>query len=326
MMNHQRIMYGYARASGALQETSVENQCQALERYFKEHLAGEWKWGGMFCDDGVSAFSIPFDERPQGRRLWTALRPGDGMLFTRHDRLIRSMKDGGRVFEMLRSKNVTAISISDGVINTKGAGGSISFSFWSLIGQATSELISDRTKEGKQELMVRGERSSQYAPAGYKFLHTGQFRRNGKPRVLVVPAYGDRHIYKRRLLEYLKGDSLEKVTARHWTELRKKEIQMENNYCSFVGYMPYAFHCYVLGWPSTFFRGQYRRYMREATQLGFFPERPHRERIMASLEFCQDLMVKGIDLSTQKPGHPHILPVISGLKLADGSPQFPTNV
>lgn len=322
-MAKKPIMYGYARASGVLQETSVENQTQALTRYFKEYLQDKWEWGGMFCDDGVSAFHVPFDERPQGRVLWSVLRPGDGMLFTRHDRLIRSTIDGQRLFNMLRSKSVTAISLSDGMINTNGAGGSISFSFWSLIGQATSELISDRTKEGKRELMCRGERSSKDPPCGYKFLKTGQYRRNGKPRVLVVPAFEDRKIFRELLLEYLRGDSLDVLTNRHWTRLRKGEIKMETGYCNFLGYMPYAFHCYVLGWPSTFFRSGYRRYMREAVELDLVPARPHRERLLSSLAYCRDLMANGIDLSVQKPGRPHILPVVSGLTLSDGSPQFP---
>lgn len=323
MDNYVPTAYGYARASGATQETSVENQHQVIHRYFKDNLAGKYKWGQMFSDDGVSAFRQPFDERPGGRALWTILKPGDAIVFTRHDRLIRSVQDGQKVFDRLRSRSINAISIADGLINLEGAGGRINFAFWSLIGQATSELISDRTKEAKQALMMRGEMAYKDPPAGYKFKASGEYRPNGKKRVLVVPAYGDRKIIKRSLIDYVNGKSLCKIEAEHWVKRRKGEITVENDRTWFNQYFSYAWHCYILGWPSTFYRSQYRGYMKEAVDMGILPATPHRERLLTSLENCQEMILKSVDLSVKQPGRPHILPVISGLALSGGSQQFP---
>lgn len=320
MPNPKPTAYGYARASGASQETSVPNQIQAIERHYEEHLKNDYTWGGVFQDDGVSAFKKPFDERPEGKRLWVALKPFDALIYTRHDRLIRSMVDGAKIYEKLQAKNINAISLADGKVGLEGTGAAIGFAFWSLIGQATSSLTRDRTIEAKQELMLRGERHSKTCPAGYTFKKTGTFRANGKRRVLVIPNAEERQYVRDCLIKYINGESLNSIEARtHRNGILKADGTMW-----WTNKFNYAFHSLVLEWPSTYCLKQHEWYWKTLYELDLM-EGNYRENLLTSLERCQQMIRDGVDLSVRRRGYPLVMTSIYSSKRAAGVGHFPKN-
>ena len=86
------MIYGYARVSTGKedQEKSIPNQVAAIEE-----LADtiDDSFGGVFVDDGVSAYKIELRDRPNGRRMHDKLERGDTVIATDYDRLWRIEND-----------------------------------------------------------------------------------------------------------------------------------------------------------------------------------------------------------------------------------------
>jgi DNA invertase Pin-like site-specific DNA recombinase len=86
------MIYGYARVSTDKpdQETSLPHQIQEIEEWA---MTQEDEFGGVYVDDGVSAFKVKFMDRPNARRLHDALWPGDTVVATTYSRLWRQASD-----------------------------------------------------------------------------------------------------------------------------------------------------------------------------------------------------------------------------------------
>lgn len=61
----------------------------------------------VFYDDTVSAFKIPFEERPAGKALLDFARPGDHVVFSRLDRGFRSVVDCLWTVDQMRKRGIT---------------------------------------------------------------------------------------------------------------------------------------------------------------------------------------------------------------------------
>ncbi len=86
------MIYGYARVSTGKddQEKSIPNQVVAIEE-LAETI--DDSFGGVFLDDGVSAYKIELRNRPSGRRMHDKLERGDTVIATDYDRLWRIGSD-----------------------------------------------------------------------------------------------------------------------------------------------------------------------------------------------------------------------------------------
>lgn len=84
------MIYAYARVSTDRQDNSAEAQSARLLAYCEQ---SGLPFGGLFVDEDQSAFKIPLSRRREGKKLADALSPGDTLVFTKIDRVFRSMRD-----------------------------------------------------------------------------------------------------------------------------------------------------------------------------------------------------------------------------------------
>lgn len=137
------VVYGYARVS--TQDQSLDLQLDALNKYgvdkiFQEKMTGTRK------------------DRPELNKLLgeDTLRAGDTVVIYKLDRISRSTKHLIEISEILESKGVNFVSISDS-IDTSTANGRFFFRTMASIAELERDIISERTKAGLEAARARGK-------------------------------------------------------------------------------------------------------------------------------------------------------------------------
>ena len=133
---------GYARVSTSDQDLSL--QIDALQ------LSG---CDIIYEDHGVSGIS---KERDGLNKALSNLSTGDTLVVWKLDRLGRSLGALCRLIESLGDKNVSFISITDG-INTTTTAGKLLFHIIGALAEFERNLISERTKAGMKAAKKRGK-------------------------------------------------------------------------------------------------------------------------------------------------------------------------
>ncbi len=128
---------------------SLEAQKQAGERYFEfirhrpEYALLEW--GGIYADEGVSAFTIHIMDRPQGRLMNLALRPNDHIVFVKFDRAFRSTRDFVQTHPKWQDRGIT-IHFLDLGVDLSTPNGWFFATIMSAVAELESKLISARCR------------------------------------------------------------------------------------------------------------------------------------------------------------------------------------
>lgn len=167
------ILFPYVRASTTKQEQSPEVQKSGLERY-SDFIQGELQ--PFYVDFAVSARKTPFDERPEGSKLWAdiqALRKQNpdceiGIAATKLDRIFRNSVDGILQEAKFRELNVY-LHFSDmgGVaFNTRTATGRLMFRMMLSTAEFEAEITAERTTSGMTHRRSNGEATS-HVPFGF---------------------------------------------------------------------------------------------------------------------------------------------------------------
>ncbi|CAM4141197.1 recombinase family protein [Flavobacterium weaverense] len=133
-------IFGYARVSTLDQKLDAQND--ALKKYGCDKIFVEKASGKNL-------------ERPQLTKLLEGLREKDIVVIYKLDRLGRSLKDLIEIVNLLASKNVDFISISDG-IDTSTAIGKLMFHLVGAFAEFERNLISERTIAGLASARARG--------------------------------------------------------------------------------------------------------------------------------------------------------------------------
>jgi DNA invertase Pin-like site-specific DNA recombinase len=158
--------YGYARVSTGQQVKegeSLDVQERTLTGYAMQH---GFTIERTFVESGVSA-SIPLRDRPEGRALVAALRPGDVVLCL--DRMFRSALDAEQMLQWFKKSSVTLHLIDLGGDVTNNGNNMVStlvFRILSAVAQAERERTSERIAEVKRDQQRRGRFLGGDAPFG----------------------------------------------------------------------------------------------------------------------------------------------------------------
>ena len=83
-------VYGSVRVSTDDQENSLANQVETLRADASRRSLEIKK---IFVDEDVSAYDVQLRDRPEGKKLWDVLEPGDTVLLCKLDRVFRSVVD-----------------------------------------------------------------------------------------------------------------------------------------------------------------------------------------------------------------------------------------
>lgn len=159
------MKFGYARVSGTGQD--LEQQKEALIKQ------------GVPTDNiYAEKFTGTKEKRPQWQVLSKQLRKGDEVVFTKVDRIGRTVKVAIDIVDKLLDEGVKVYIIQlNGYVNRKDAMGKMLFNFLSVMAEFEHDMIVNRLAEGK----------------AYAKEHNSNYR-EGRPKRRITPKY--QHVYE----------------------------------------------------------------------------------------------------------------------------------
>jgi putative DNA-invertase from lambdoid prophage Rac len=158
--------YGYARVSTALQ--ADEGESLEVQRRKIEGRALELgvTLDHVYVERGVSG-SRPLEQRPQGKLLLAALKPGDTVIASKLDRMFRSASDALRVLETLKRQRVSLVLLDMGGDVTGDGITKLVFTILSAVATFERERLQERIREGKAHQRDQGVHLGGSRPFGY---------------------------------------------------------------------------------------------------------------------------------------------------------------
>jgi len=195
-LSDTRRVFGYTRVSTA--EQNIDTQSAMVGRLIDRLKTEDGRYldGGMYSDEGISAFSTDWAQRPAGRELWSELRRGDLVVVVRIDRIFRSIHDMANSMKELLDRGIDLIT-SDG-IDTRTPDGLRMVEMTAMFAAWESRDISWRTKAAVQNVHRMKGRWLQKTSLP-RFFDVQEFENDWRPRLNmdVVAEYQD----VQRLLE-----------------------------------------------------------------------------------------------------------------------------
>lgn len=150
---------------------TIRAQDRALHKRYDPHFAEDaaepWTFVATFRDDGYSG-TLPWDERPEGRRLMQLIRRGeiDIVCVARSDRLARDRTIANGIAEEFAAREIRIESTTEHIDLTTPAG-RLHFAILCDFSHYERELIRDRTMGGRRTHAEAGEFINGPVPFGY---------------------------------------------------------------------------------------------------------------------------------------------------------------
>jgi DNA invertase Pin-like site-specific DNA recombinase len=174
-------VYGYTRVSTAEQTdgTSLAEQARRIQGVA---LMKDLESARVFEEPGVSG-SIPLEERPVGRELLAALRPGDTLVVAKLDRAFRNAADALTKADSWKRQGIKLIVADMGAEPVTDNGvAKMFFGMLALVAEFERGRILERTLEGRRAKAAKGGHIGGSAPFGYRVEGTGK-----EARLVEVP-------------------------------------------------------------------------------------------------------------------------------------------
>jgi DNA invertase Pin-like site-specific DNA recombinase len=161
--------FGYVRVST---DEQVAGESLAVQQ---QQLSGWAQMHGrvltaVAVEKGISG-SIPFIGRPEGRKLWEQLHPGDTLVGAKLDRLFRSAVDCLHVVEELKARGVSLylLDLNGGADDVSGNGVARLFlSLLSAFAEFERDRIQERIRAAKQRRKAEGYHGGGTREFGYR--------------------------------------------------------------------------------------------------------------------------------------------------------------
>lgn len=134
-------VFGYVRVSSHQQDLLA--QLEAVKANVAHFAANGFTDGGVFVDEGVSAFRNDFRNREAGSKIWDQMRPGDMIVATRLDRICRSAVDIAFTLRELEKTGVRLLIPRQ--VDTRGQSGRMMAHMLGIIGEMESATIRHNT-------------------------------------------------------------------------------------------------------------------------------------------------------------------------------------
>jgi DNA invertase Pin-like site-specific DNA recombinase len=194
--------FGYARVStdGQVEDgLSLEVQQRQIEGWAMQRGV---TLDAIHVEAGVSG-AIPFDERPEGGRLWAGLHRGDTLVAAKLDRMFRSAADCLKVVEAFKARGVSLylLDLNGGADDVSGNG--IARLFLTIV-SAFAEFERDRIGERIRAAKRAQRANSEYSGGAMTF----GYRRDGDR---LVPDPAQQRAIKRAKLLHAQGLSLRAI-------------------------------------------------------------------------------------------------------------------
>lgn len=128
----------------------------------------------LFREPGISG-SVPLEDRPAGRELLSALRPGDTLVVAKLDRAFRNAADALTRADAWRKKGIHLIVADMGSEPVTGNGvAKMFFGLLALVAEFERDRILERTNEGRRSKAEKGGHIGGSAPFGYRIAGSGR--------------------------------------------------------------------------------------------------------------------------------------------------------
>lgn len=134
-------VFGYVRVSSHQQDLLA--QLEAVKSNVAHFAANGYTDGGVFVDQGVSAFKNDFRNRSAGSEIWGQMQPGDMIVATRLDRICRSAVDIAFTLRELDRSGVRLLIPRQ--VDTQGQAGRMMAHMLGVIGEMESQTIRHHT-------------------------------------------------------------------------------------------------------------------------------------------------------------------------------------
>ena len=218
MSDTSAVARGYTRVSTDEQRRSgigLEVQEDQIKRFFDYKLGPTgFRWGGIFRDEAVSGYKLPFLRRPAGSALHAELRAGDCIIFAKLDRGFRNVRDCEKMIQLWDSMNV-GVYFLDLDVDTRSLVGRFLLRLIAAVAEWEYEKIRERNRE------VAAWRKSHNMPMGKPKPRIG-YRYVGAPgKKKLVPAGNDRDVIDRIIEWHIAGSRFEDIAC-HLQRLNTK--------------------------------------------------------------------------------------------------------
>src|SRR5579884_3425688 len=181
---------------------SLDAQRESGEAYIRSQAGEGWSLLAEQYDDG--GFTGANMERPALRRLLADIQAKkvDCVVVYKVDRLSRSIRDFGRIMEILEKHGATFVSVTQ-QFNTTTSLGRLTLNILLSFAQFEREIISERTRDKQVMARKRGKWTGGHVPLGYD-LEDGRLVINEEEAARV-----------RQIFEwYLEGHSVHGIVAK----------------------------------------------------------------------------------------------------------------
>jgi DNA invertase Pin-like site-specific DNA recombinase len=161
---------------------SLDTQARQITAY-----AASKNWNvpaeNIFVEAGVSG-SIDFNERPEGKRLLSALKSGDTIIFTKLDRAFRNVRNAFNTLHELKQIGVNVHFLDLGGEVTGNGIGAIVFAVMSAFASFERERIATRIREVKQMQKAQGKFVGGRRAFGYQIVDGRKQEREDEQRII----------------------------------------------------------------------------------------------------------------------------------------------
>src|SRR5271166_1415973 len=209
-------LFGYVRVSTDSQAEdghSLDVQRRQLEGWAMQRSQ---QLEQVIVEPGISG-SIPFNERPEGGKLWGDLRKGDTLVAAKLDRMFRSASDCLAVVEAFKSRGVSLflLDLNGGADDVSGNGiARLFLTIVSAFAEFERDRIGERIRASKRRLKESGTFSGGVVPFGFTI----------GPNRQLVPVPEQQQAIKRIHMLRAKGLSLRAIAA----DLAKRGLSLSH--------------------------------------------------------------------------------------------------
>lgn len=159
----------YARVSTDDQATSASAQTVRLREFA---VGSGLSVAGLYVDEDVSG-ARPLKHRPEGKKLWDAVQPGDFVAFTKVDRAFRSLVDAVNTLEFWTNVGVR-VRILDLGVDLASPAGLLFFQQLVAFAQFERSILGQRLKEAIAHLRREDRPYSNFRPFGWQRAGVGK--------------------------------------------------------------------------------------------------------------------------------------------------------
>ncbi len=167
-------VYGYVRVSTSEQAAGGQSLAAQREKIALQARMMDKSVDRIFSDPGVSG-SRPLDDRPGGKALLDAVKPGDSVIAVKLDRMFRSAGDALATLQTFKAKGAKLHLLDLGGDDCAGNGISgLVFTIMSAVAQFERERIAERIADAKAKDRADGRFLGGSRPFGWGKAEDGE--------------------------------------------------------------------------------------------------------------------------------------------------------